>query len=197
MSVDPETLAAYGRGAAEYARFVEEMPEDPLLERFIAAMPEGACVLDLGCGPGGAAARMAASGLKVTATDAAPEMVEMAAKLPGVSAHVATFDEIEGDGDYHGIWANFSLLHASHETLPRYIAALHRALKPGGLFHIAMKRGDGAKRDRLGRQYIYVSNDGLDRLLRDANFTPEHVVEGRDKGLAGKLEPWIAVQARA
>ena len=76
-------------------------------QQLIAGLvPVGARVLDLGCGPGASAAVMARAGLKVTATDAVPEMVAMAKAHPGVSATVATFDEISGTDVFDGIWAS-------------------------------------------------------------------------------------------
>lgn len=195
MSTDPETLAFYAEGAADYAEMIARMAPDPLLAAFIAALPRGARVLDLGCGPGWAAARMAAAGLAVEATDAVPEMVAMAARHRGVSARQASFDEISGTDTHDGIWANFSLLHAPRAALPRHLAALHRALRPGGLLHIAMKLGTGERRDRFGRLYTFVTAEELDDLLVQAGFTPGSRHMGRVTGLAGDREDWIAITA--
>ena len=98
-------------------------------------------MLDLGCGPGLAATRMANAGLQVDAMDGSAEMVAMAAQHDGVTAWQATFDQITGTDIYDGIWANFCLLHASKEAMPHHLAAMVTALKPGGAFHIGMKTG--------------------------------------------------------
>jgi len=92
---DGATLQAYGRNASSYAEMVRAYEDDPQLAAFIGALPPGARVLDLGCGPGWAAARMAKAGLSVEATDAVPEMVEMAGAHPGVTARQASFDDIK------------------------------------------------------------------------------------------------------
>ncbi|MEM1107017.1 MAG: class I SAM-dependent methyltransferase [Pseudomonadota bacterium] len=197
MTGDKETLRVYGAEADRYAEMARDFVELPSLTNFIARLPTGGDVLDLGCGPGWAAARMAEEGLRVTATDATPEMVDMAARHRGVSAHLASFDDIEGEDIYDGIWANFSLLHAPRADLPRYLAALARALRPGGWFHIGMKTGKGEKRDTLGRLYTYVTIEELDRLLRDAALTPHETETGEDPGLDGTVAPWVTMVARA
>lgn len=195
MSTDKETLAAYAAKLDDYVRVTEDLADDPQLAAFIAALPKGAHALDLGCGPGWAAAQMAAAGLTVTATDAAPEMVDLASRSPGVTARVASFDDITETDAYDGIWANFSLLHAPRDAMPRHLAALRRALKPGGLFHIGMKTGEGAHRDALGRHYTYYTDEELHDLLTDAGFTPFSSQTGTDKGLAGTMDPWITITA--
>ena len=193
---DPETLKVYAARSQNYARLTDgDLSNDPLLADFIAALPHGGSALDLGCGPGTAAGVMAAAGLAVHATDAVPEMIAMAAQNPRVHAEVRTFDQIGGSALYDGIWANFSLLHAARATLPALLETLHTALKPNGYFHIAMKLGTGTTRDRIGRQYTYVTEDELRTLLATAGFTITKMRTGRGKGLDGTYADWIALGA--
>lgn len=194
---DPETIRIYDRRAADYAGMTDQYnTADPRLVAFIAACPPGGRVLDLGCGPGAAAARMAEAGLVVEAVDASAAMVAMAGRHPGVTARQATFDEIAGEATFDGIWANFSLLHTPRADFPRHLAALHRALKPGGVFLIGLKLGKGAARDSIGRHYTYYSEDELMDHLRTAGFTPTDVKHGSGEGLDGTIAPWISVLAR-
>ena len=193
---DPETLQVYAAKAEDYAELAgKELAQDPLLAAFVAAVPKGGHVLDLGCGPGHASHVMADQGLQVTATDAVPEMIEMADAHPGVRAFVATFDDIEGTELYDGIWANFCLLHAARANMPRHLAALKQALKPGGVFHIALKSGAGQKRDKIGRLNTYYSDADLTRLLEAAGFSVTARATGRGKGLDGTPADWIALRA--
>lgn len=195
---DKETLQVYAEKAAEYAEISDKSTAvDPVLAAFIEQMPDGALVLDLGCGPGASAARMAQAGLRVDAHDPVPEMVAMAQQHTGVSAQVAGFDDLRARARYDGVWANFSLLHAAREDVPGHLAAIRAALKPGGLFHIAVKTGQGAKRDPLGRLYTYFTEDELRRLLADAGFSISDRHEGCDKGLDGRDAEWVALTAHA
>ncbi|MCM2562609.1 class I SAM-dependent methyltransferase [Lutimaribacter sp. EGI FJ00015] len=198
MSRDDETLRVYDARAAEYARVTHTDTPGPLLAAFITALPPGARVLDLGCGPGVDAGHMAAAGLVVEALDASAAMVAQARKRHGVAARQADFDDFvaEGhDGAYHGIWANFSLLHAPEASLPAYLAAIHDALRPGGQFHIAVKSGTGSRRDELGRIYTYYTPDGLATLLSNTGLKPLAHAAGREPGLDGKPADWIAIRA--
>ncbi len=197
MSVDKETLGVYGARAQDYAAITGDLVGDKHLAIFIAAMPPGARVLDIGCGPGRAAGQMAAAGLHADAIDAAPEMVAMAAAQPGVTAGQATFDEIAGEALYDGIWANFSLLHAPRAAFLGHLNAIRRALKPGGLFHIGMKTGEGEGRDALGRFYTYYTEQDLRALLTAAGLIPGNSWTGRDTGLAGTSDEWSIIHAHA
>ena len=194
---DRETLAVYEKRAADYADLIGEAaaPKDQI-DGFLSALPAQACVLDLGCGPGTAAALFAASGHRVVATDASPAMIELAARHDGVTARVETFDDISGDAIYDGIWANFCLLHAARADLPRHLAALSQALKPAGIFHIGMKTGENTKRDALGRRYTFVTKEELETLLANAGLTPVTQWTGADVGFAGTKDAWIVIQAR-
>ncbi|MCB1367043.1 MAG: class I SAM-dependent methyltransferase [Rhodobacteraceae bacterium] len=197
MSTDAETIAVYDARAAEYADMTEPEERNTALAAFIAALPAGGAVLDLGCGPGHASAVMADAGLQVSATDASAEMVALAARHPGVTARRMTFDEITGRAVYDGIWANFSLLHAPRTDMPRYLAALHAALKPGGLLHIGLKTGEGEKRDGIGRLYTYYTEAEIRTLLANAGFTVTSQRTGSDLGLDGTIAPWITLAAHA
>ena len=138
---------------------------------------------------------MAQAGFQVTATDAVPEMIELAKRFDGVTAICSTFDDIKGQDIYDGIWANFSLLHAPKADLPRHLAALSKALKPNGHFHIGMKEGTGERRDGIGRKYSYYTLTELSDLLSDAGLTVKEHTTGCSKGLDGTMANWICLRA--
>ena len=194
---DEQTLEVYDRQAAEYAQKFDTDRPDPWLDAFLAAMPAGAHVLELGCGPGRIAARMVAAGLTVDAVDASPGMAAQAKAKFDLDVRVASFDEIDGKDLYDGSRANFSLLHAARAKFPAHLAALHKAAKPGARLHIGMKEGTGEGRDSLGRHYAYYGEDELTALLADAGFTVTKSDRGEAKGLAGDVEPWIIQTAHA
>lgn len=195
---DPETLAVYEAQADDYVAMMRGYAaKDPLVGEFVAACPEGGHVLDLGCGPGGYSVLLAEAGLTVDALDASAEMIARIGERPGITARVATFDEIAGEDVYDGVWASFSLLHAPRADMPRHLAALARALKPGGPFFLGLKRGRGGERDELGRYYEYYERDELDPMLEAAGFTPRRHWTGVSKGLAGHEQGWIVVHADA
>lgn len=194
---DPVTISVYDRRAQEYARLTGTEAPDRTLAAFISGLAPGGRVLDLGCGPGAAAGHMAQFGLKAEAWDPSEAMVALAGAQEGVIARQASFDDLAGlDPDsFDGIWANFSLLHAPRAAMPRHLAAIAAALRPRGMFHIAVKEGEGSKRDNLGRLYTYFTQNELKELLRQAGLMPGPFQQGEDIGLDGAMARWISVTA--
>ena len=188
------TIDVYNARAQDYLDLVRDVVPAGLAE-FIAAQPSGGAVLDLGCGPGHHAARMAAAGLDVTAIDPSPEMCALAAQQGDFTVVEAGFDDIPGLGQFDGIWASFSLLHAPKSDMPRHLSALRDALVPGGLMTLGLKLGEGEATDSIGRFYAYYGEPELRGLLRDAGFAPGLSRHGTDPGLSGSLDPWVVIDA--
>ncbi len=196
MTADRETMDVYGRMAADYAAMADRPRNDRHLDLFIRSLSAGARVLDLGCGPGRAAARMTQAGLQVDAWDAAPEMAAIARERFGQEIRIATFDALDADAVYDGIYANFSLLHAPRSEMPEHLNRIAKALTPRGLFNIGLKTGVGEKRDSLGRFYAYYEETELTGLLEAAGFDILSRATGSEAGLDGVEAPWIVMRAR-
>lgn len=193
---DPKTLAAYQTRAAAYAALGVTPTQEMALQRFMAALPQQSYILDLGCGPGLHARAMLDQGHRVDAIDATQAFVDTA-RSAGVSARLATFDDITARATYNGIWASFSLLHAPRTQVPDYVKALARALKPGGVFFLGMKTGTGEDRDDIGRHYCYFTPTELEAMLRDAGLTVTARVDGREPGFAGTIDPFTLLHAQS
>lgn len=193
---DDRTLAAYAAKASDYAdRFANKDPGTHL-KAFMAALPANARVLDLGCGPGQAAAALIASGHSVDAWDASPDMARIAAERFGIEVRVATFDMLEAPAEYDAVYANFSLLHLPKSEMPDALARIATTLRPGGLLHLGLKTGTGERRDKLGRFYAYYGNDEITQLLQDVELTVVSQATGEEAGLDGTVSPWIILQAK-
>ncbi len=197
MNMDQKTIATYDAKAQDYAsKFDSGAKPGTHLSRFMAALPKGGDVLDLGCGPGGSAGHLHRAGYVVDAIDASQEMVRLARETQGVNARQATFDDVTEVAVYDGVWANFSLLHAAREDMPRHLAAIARSLRDGGHFHIGMKTGDGMKRDHLDRRYTYYTEADLTNLIRAAGFEILATDRGHEIGLAGTDDWWVVIMGK-
>lgn len=194
---DAQTLRAYAENAKDYAqKFDTQKPSKHLLS-FMEGLPSKAKVLDFGCGTGNAAIKMREAGFVVTGLDASEEMLKIAAKnASGIEWIHGCFDDLNAVKTYEGVWANFSLLHSERTALTDHIAAISKALKIGGYFHIGMKTGTGEGRDRLGRKYTYWQQAELVRILDDNGFNNHKISTGSEAGLAGVAEPWIIILSR-
>ncbi len=194
--MDRETIAVYDAKFEDYAKLTETLTPTASLLRFINSVAPYGRVLDLGCGPGEAARNMAVAGLDVTALDASEGMISLVRKIPKVTAVHAGFDWLDQTEAFDGIWANFALLHADPDDLPGYLDAIQAALKPGGIFHLGMKTGQGAARDGMGRHYLYYSRSEFELMLINRGFEVLHVKEGAEKGLSGSVDPFVLILAR-
>ncbi len=194
---DKQTIDTYNRRAQTYVDLVSRTTPDQDLQNFLDAVPKGGTVLDFGCGPGNSAKMMQDTGLVVEAIDASSEMVKMANAKFGVNATLGTFDDLDADAKYDGIWANFSLLHAPKSDMPRHLSAIYKALKPSGHFHIGLKTGTGSDRDDLERMYTYYEEHELHDLMTDAGFTILSTRHGGEVGMAGTMDPFMIVTAHA
>lgn len=164
---DDETLSFYARNAVTYAGRERRLPSGQL-QAFIAALPAGASVLELGTGGGQDAQAMLAAGLDVTPSDASAELAAEAGRILGRPVLVMRFDELDAAETYQGVWASASLLHAPAAELSADFARIYRALRPGGVFTASFKAGTGEGRDKFGRYYNYPSPEGLRAYCAEA-----------------------------
>ncbi len=192
---DKETIAVYEDQAARYADLPISAMQKAALDRFLSMLPPSAAILDAGCGPGVHAAVMVSAGFDVHGIDPTEAFVTDALSR-GVNARLGTFDDISGTDIYDGIYASFSLLHASLDDLPRHLDAMALALKPSGALFIGMKTGTGEERDKIGRRYSYVTEGQMRDLLEARGLTVAHVETGEEAGLSGEVAPFFLMHAR-
>lgn len=76
-----DTLQYYDRSAAKEAARYESLAATRLDDVLARWVPRGSSVLELGCGSGRDARKMAARGAFVTATDGSPAMIAEAERL--------------------------------------------------------------------------------------------------------------------
>ena len=194
---DLETISVYDSNSHAYATMTISSKPSKHLETFMREVKNGGTVLDLGCGPGNAAAFMSSNGFKVVATDASAEMVKVAKIENNIDVLHQSFEDIKWVNNFDGVWAHFSLLHATKRRFSNHLTALHRSLKPKGVFTIGMKLGEGEKRDDIGRFYSYYSEPQLIELLKENEFKTQEISHGEDIGLDGKLSAWVIIRANA
>ena len=157
--MDEETLQFYRDNAQSYADWAKA--PSTRLKGFLALLPPGGSILELGCGAGNHSAVMLEAGFAVRATDGSPEMAEIASRRLGHPVEAMLFHELDAREAYDGVWASACLLHVPRDELAAILGRIHRALKPSGVFHASFKSGEGDGRDDLGRYYNYPSPEWL------------------------------------
>ena len=157
--MDEQTLQFYRGNAQAYAG--REIIRHTGLNRFLALLPPGATILELGCGAGADSAQMLAAGFDARPTDGSPEMADEASRRLGRPVETLLFYELDEVEAYDGVWANACLLHVPKSELARVLTLVWRALKPAGCFYASYKAESADGRDRLNRYYNYPSPDWL------------------------------------
>jgi SAM-dependent methyltransferase len=192
---DPETLKFYADNAATYVQHARR--PSPQLAGFLARLPAGGAVLELGSGNGRDAAAMLASGFAVTPSDASPELAAEAEARLGCPVRIMAFHELEDIATYDGVWACACLLHAPREELTDDLARIFRALRPGGLLTASFKAGDAEGRDSLGRYYNYIDAGQLRAHAAAAGpWASIEITENDGSGYDGQPTRWLWMTAR-
>jgi SAM-dependent methyltransferase len=194
--VDDATLQFYRRNAEAYAQR-EITSRHARLGKFLALLPPGAAILELGCGAGGDSAEMIARGYDVTPTDGSPEMAEVACRRLGRPVKALLFHDLDAVEAYHGVWANACLLHVPRDQLANVLALIRRALESGGAFYASYKSGDGDGRDTLNRYYNYPTEDWLRAIYAQAGDWSDLSFEtGKVRGFDDAMAEMLFVLAR-
>jgi SAM-dependent methyltransferase len=189
---DEQTHAFYDLDAAAYA--ANSRPS-PFLQDFIAELPQGAAVLDLGCGAGFDSAALRAAGFSVTSLDASPGLAKQAKCLNAIDVRVLDFHDLDYAAAFDGIWANASLHHAQRSSLPVVFSAMRRALKPGGVLHASLKAGAHDRRDKFNRLFCAMDEDSLRALA--ATWREVRIERNQGAGYDNEPTPWLRLRARA
>jgi SAM-dependent methyltransferase len=157
-----EQVAYYRAVAAEYHDHALDAVGGTELEAAIAAARLEGDVLELACGPGTWTALLARSAGTLTAVDASPEMLALAARrAPGARFLQANLFEWEPDRRYDAVFFGFFLSHVPPERFDAFWALVGRALKLGGRVLFA---DDGF---RSADELVY--GDDADRIRRRLN----------------------------
>lgn len=159
------TLHYYQNHAQDFFDGTVNVDMTPLYEAFTQHLPHGARVLDAGCGSGRDAKAFHEMGYQVDAFDASSAMVELAKQHTGLPVQLMTFSEIDGKAQYDGIWCCASLLHVPSSELPAVMQKLADALKPGGVWYVSFKYGNG-ERVQGERRFTDLDEEGLRELLK-------------------------------
>ena len=189
---DPATLAYYEAHEPRYTLSFGQAPSRHL-DAFLDRLPEGAKVLELGCGGGRDSARIIERGFILDATDGTPAMVRKANERFDVGARVMRFDELDAPSEYDAVWAHACLLHVPRAELPNVLAAILRALRPGGWHFANYKLGTAEGRDLLGRLTNLPDEGWLEETYANAGFSISASERYRGEGADGVQRDWLAL----
>ncbi|WP_135829098.1 class I SAM-dependent DNA methyltransferase [Halorussus halobius] len=196
---DRDTVATYQSVAEQYRqRHADRSGIRELVEQFLDALDdatggEPGSVVDVGCGPGWESAIFAERGHEVVGVDLTPAFLRLARE----EAPAASFARMDmrslglATDAVDGLWACASFLHVPRGDAPATLREFRRALRPGGVVCLSVKRGHGEREgdtyDEDGRQFTLYRAEELRELVADAGFEVESASGGK----------WIRLLARA
>lgn len=185
----------YENHASDYFDQTVMADMSPLYIHFLARIPPGGRILDVGCGSGRDLLAFVKRGFRAEGIDSSETLARMAASYSGTSVKVGDFTQADLDGLYDGIWACASLLHVERDVLFSTLQNLKNALVPGGTIFASVREGSGEKVGNDGRIYTLYGLDELKNELSrvglrvDSSWRTQDVVHNRG-GLT-----WINVLA--
>ena len=159
VNATPENVrAVYEDQAAQFdADRSRALFEARWLARFSSALPQGASVLDLGCGTGEPIARwFKAEGFAVTGVDFAPAMLDIArARWPQGDWIEADMRDFDLGCCFDGIVAWNSFFHLAPDAQRECIARMAAHLAPGGSILVTVGPRAGETTGTVGGKTVY------------------------------------------
>lgn len=156
-----ETISYYDNNAEEYYRTTVNVDMDALRNKFASLLPDGANVIDMGCGSGRDVRALSDMGFHTVGLDASTELAEMANEKLGVDIIEGDMSKWVSDTPYDGIWCCASIIHLTSEEKKAFFRNLEYNLKEGGIIYISVKEGIEEGSDDKGR---YINNSTLGEL---------------------------------
>jgi SAM-dependent methyltransferase len=204
VAVD-RTRAAYDRIAGAYVERNVLPPTSPavleMVDRFVALLPAGARVLDLGCGPAHESAWLRERGLDAVGGDLSDGMLAQARRFfPGGPLVQLDMRGLPfAERSFAAVWCMASLLHIPTSEAPGVLTEVRRVLRGPDLLALALQEGDGERWDGgyvegVERFFARYSPTQARRLIEGAGFD----VEWYDRNVtATPNRVWLRFVARA
>jgi SAM-dependent methyltransferase len=171
---------ALGERYVEWSARVDGDPRDRYLDDLSGRLPDGARVLDLGCGAGLPSTRKLAERFDVVGVDLSARQLELARKnVPGATFVLGDMTRISFPrASFAAITAFYSISHLPREEHATLLGRVVDWLEPGGLFLATLGAGDGPDwtGDWLGVPMFFSSWDADTNrtLLRGVGFELVH-----------------------
>ena len=189
------TIDYYNQNADSFVLGTANADMGPVREAFLAYIPAGGRILDLGCGSGRDSRAFLEAGYAVTSVDGSQKLCRAAEALTGQKVVCSLFQDYVPDGLYDGIWACASLLHLKREELVPVIAKYAAALKDQGCFYMSFKKGSFSG-ERRGRYFTDMTEAEADSLLRNVPaLTLSRLFVTGDVRPARGREEWLNIFA--
>lgn len=192
-----DSIDYYERYGDVYYENTVNLSMEEILDQFLALLPENAEVLDMGCGSGRDSIYMEDNGCFVTLMDGSERMCRLAEIHTGKEVLHMTFEEMDFEEVFDGIWGCASLLHVEEKDMDRIMGKVMKALKPGGILYLSFRYGE--TQGFLGQRYFhdYTQESAYEMLQRQKGLCPLQLWTTKDvRGGRKKNQEWVNILAR-
>tara|TARA_R110002110_G_scaffold415748_1_gene654844 strand:+ start:79065 stop:80048 length:984 start_codon:yes stop_codon:yes gene_type:complete len=189
-------LGYYSTRAVEYCRETSEFVMGDLYRPFLKYLSPVAHILDLGCGSGRDSKAFRKLGHNVTSVDGSAEIAAWASVFTGHTVEVKTFEQLEYQEEFDGVWASASLLHCPETQLRGVIQKILVALKDEAVAYMSFKWGDSASVDDLGRYFTNQTTHSLRLILESIKDTEILELWDSEAMLRGQPQRWACAIVR-
>lgn len=137
------TQQVYDASASRYHdRFRDYSAYREKVLEFVAGIPRGGTVVDLGCGSGANARLMCDAGLRVTGYDFSEAMLEIARReCPEAEFVRADLRALPETGAFDAVLASFCIVHFDDDEARTFLKALPGLMKPGSTLYLSFMEG--------------------------------------------------------
>ena len=137
-----DSIEYYNKYAAKVYEDTIDVDMSEIMEEFLKLLEEGDTILDLGCGSGRDSLTMYELGYDVTPLDASEEMCKLAEIHTGLDVLQMTYEDMEFEDVFDGIWACNSLIHVPKNEMPEILCRICDALCSRGVLYLSVEKGD-------------------------------------------------------
>ncbi|WP_242984416.1 class I SAM-dependent methyltransferase [Clostridium sp. chh4-2] len=162
-----DSIDYYNQYAAKVYEDTINQDMGEIMQQFLELLEEGDTILDLGCGSGRDSLTFYELGYDVTPLDAAEEMCKLAEIHTGLEVLQMTYEDMEFDDVFDGIWASASLIHTPKDEMIPLLDKLATSLKEDGILYMSFRKGEleGFSGKRFFSDY---TKKELERLLENS-----------------------------
>lgn len=178
-----QTIDYYNQNAENFIENTQNVDMHLAQDKFLELLPEGASILDFGCGSGRDTKYFLEKGYQVTATDGSAELCRLASAFAGIEVKEMLFQELEDIDIYDGIWACSSILHLPKAELLPVLQKMCLALKDNGAIYTSFKYSD-FEGERNGRYFTDFTEIAFKEFIAEI---PELRIE--DFWITGDVRP--------
>lgn len=186
-----KTLNYYNQHAQHFNDSTLNIDMSSLYGEFLPLVEPHGHILDAGCGSARDALYFKQQGFRISAFDASEKLASIASQNLKQVVEVSTFQTMNSQNQYDGIWCCASLLHVPKIDLPQAFLNLKNAMKDKGVLYVSFKYGN-SEREQNGRVFTDLNEATLEDLI--AGHTELKVVkqwQSVDQRPDRKTEIWL------